>query len=428
MPWVGPWRSLGFASVCGLAPCAWLWQAQRMLWRLRQYISCALVALGCCNSAPMKDRLPPSSSDPGCRPTGVSAGVARVLAAALDKAVAANRGYGAGVLRIDRVGCGTLWAGSSGRISREAATPMRVDDAFEIASISKTFTAALVLQLVEENAIVLDAPAVQLAPDVFEKLLVVDGRDRSSEITVRQLLGHMAGLPDYWTDPPFVTNDENAFLQAFLTTPDRRWEPRELVSYARALRPVGRPGEQYHYSDTGYVILGLIIERVTGKPFHEALRERILTRLDLNETFLSYHESPPTLKRAAARYEGQLDVSDQLRQSADWAGGGLVSTARDLVRFAAGLTRGGFFHEPSTWKAMTNWHSTHSEDVDYGLGLFRIALETRAGQLWGHDGHGNAFMYYWPERELVFTGTLNQTQNDWWPLVSAAIKAIKDAG
>jgi D-alanyl-D-alanine carboxypeptidase len=321
-----------------------------------------------------------------------------------------------------------IWEGSSGRTAHDAATLMRVDDSFEIASITKTFTAALVLQLVEENAIALDTPAARLVPDIFENLLVVNGQDRSGEITVRQLLGHTSGLPDYWTDPPFVAHDENAFLQAFLANPDRLWNAREIVSYARALRPIARPGQRYHYSDTGYVILGLLVERVTGKPFHEALRERILTRLDLSETFLSYRESLPTPRRAVARYEDQLDVSRQQRQSADWAGGGLVSTTRDLGRLAVGLARGGVFRDQSTWGAMTTWHSTYTEDIDYGLGLFRVALGTRSGELWGHDGHGNAFMYYWPERGLVFTGTLNQTQNDWWPLLLAAMGAIDDAG
>jgi len=75
---------------------------------------------------------------------------------------------------------------------------------------------------------------------------------------------------------------------------------------------------------------------------------------------------------------------------------------------------------------MKSWRATDAEDVNYGLGLFRIGLDGGAGELWGHDGHGNAFLYYWPQRGIVFAGTLNQTQNDWWGLVSTAMSALDD--
>jgi D-alanyl-D-alanine carboxypeptidase len=368
------------------------------------------------------------SADPGaapsCRPGGLSPDVARALAAALEEATAKNGGYGGGVLRIDSVACGTLWEGSDGRVAYDDPAPMRVDDAFEVASVTKTFLATVVLQLTEDGVISISEPIARLAPDLFDHLLTVDGRDCSGEITARQLLSHTAGLPDYWSDPPYVADEENAFLHAFVADPHRRWEPRELVAYARELRPFGRPGERYHYSDTGYVLLGLVVERVTGKPLHEVLRQRILRPLGLNDTFLAYRENAPGARRETARYEGHLDVHDQRRQSADWAGGGLVSTTNDLTRFLISLASGRVLHQPSTLQTMWNWAPTGDKDVDYGLGLFRIRLDAGEGQLWGHDGHGNAFAYYWPERGITFTGTLNQTRNDWWPLVSAAMRAL----
>jgi D-alanyl-D-alanine carboxypeptidase len=300
---------------------------------------------------------------------------------------------------------------------------MREDDSFEVASITKTLTATLALQLVEEGALTLDAPLALRAPELFDGLVVVDGRAFGPTLTARQLLGHTSGLPDYWTDPPFVAPEENAFLRAFLADPDRLWAPREVVDYARALRPAGRPGEHYHYSDTGYALLGMVLERITGKPLHALLRDRIFQPLGMNDSYLSYREPAPSARRESARYEDHLDIHRQRRQSADWASGGVVSTTHDLGRFGAALASGACFADPRTASAMRGWHPTGAPDVDYGLGVFRVRVDDQ-GEMWGHDGHGNAFLYVWPRRRIVFTGTLNQTRNDWWPVVSAAAAAI----
>jgi D-alanyl-D-alanine carboxypeptidase len=171
------------------------------------------------------------------------------------------------------------------------------------------------------------------------------------------------------------------------------------------------------------VLLGLVIERATGKKLHEVFRERILIPLEMTDTYISYHE-PPRLAAESHRYEGPLDLYGERRQSADWAGGGLVSSTRDLTRFVFALAQGRLFRNPGTLDRMMTWRPTGTKDVDYGLGLFHIRLDGELGQFWGHDGHGNAFMYYWPERQLAFVGTLNQTENSWWDLVSDALEKL----
>jgi CubicO group peptidase (beta-lactamase class C family) len=303
---------------------------------------------------------------------------------------------------------------------------MRVDDTFEVASITKTFTATVVMQLVEGGLLDLDAPLARLAPGLGDRLLVLQGRDYGPELTPRQLLGHTSGLADVWTDPPFVAKHSNAFDQAFEAQVDRFWTPEDVLSYAESLTPIGLPGKSYHYSDTGYLLLGLLVERVTGKPLHVVLRERILTPLCMEDTTMSYLEPPAEGRREAHRYEARVDLHAQRRQSADWASGGLVSSARDLARFARALALGSLFAKPSTLEAMRAWHATGAFDVDYGLGIFRVRLDRGLGDLWGHDGHGNAFAYVWQPRGLVLTGTLDQTANDWWPLVWSAILMLKD--
>ena len=113
------------------------------------------------------------------------------------------------------------------------------------------------------------------------------------------------------------------------------------------------------------------------------------------------------------------------RQSADWAGGGLISTTRDLERFLRGLATGALFHQPGSLDLMRQAVPVGENDISYGLGLYRVKLADGQGELWGHDGHGNSFAYYWPGRDITFTGTLNQTENDWWPLVEVFIAGGK---
>ena len=340
----------------------------------------------------------------------------------LDTVVRRNHGHGGGVIRLESLDRGLLWEGASGWAKDRE--PMDVGDSFEIASVTKTFTATLVLKLVEEGRFALDdRVGGLLAAEEVRSLLVVRGHDYGPEITVRQLLKHMSGLPDYWVDPP-LRDDANAFLRSFLADPNRDWHPPELLAYARQLRPIGAPGERYHYCDTGYVLLGLILERTTGKTLYALLRERIFGPLGMRDTYFSYRELAPPGLRESHRYEDTLDIYGQRRQTAEWAGGGLVTSTRDLGRFVLALARGQVFRSEATLHIMQDWVFTGKQDVKYGLGLFQLTLDDGLGQLWGHDGHGNAFMFYWPEQRIALVGTLNQTENDWWDLVAPVLREL----
>ena len=269
------------------------------------------------------------------------------------------------------------------------------------------------LRLVEQGKLSLDTKLSDLLPQ--ERV-----RGFHQNITIRQLLNHTSGLPDYWTDGSKDGAGNNAFLRAFLAEPSRSWQPEEMVAFARDV-PARRPGGRFHYSDTNYVLLGLIIEKTTGRPLHRVYRELIFDPLGMNNTWLTYKES----RRGAApshRYEGDEDLHNAARQSADWAGGGLVSTTRDLEKFLRGLASGKLFQNAATLEWMREATPVGERDISYGLGLYRVKLGNGLGELWGHDGHGNSFAYYWPERGITLTGTLNQTENDWWPLAESYIE------
>jgi len=337
----------------------------------------------------------------------------------LDDAVADSAGFGGGVLRVSR-GDELLWEGASGDAVRDPTTPMEVTDTFEIASVSKTFTAALTLLLADEGLFGLDDPLGDHLPSsLLDDLLVVDGLDRSGTITIRQCLNHTSGLPDYWNDPPFEAWGWcNAFCVAYIDDVNRFWEPEEILAFVPGLDPIGQPGHGYHYSDTGYVLLGLLAEEVTGEELHALYRSRILEPLGSTETWLEYREDGLP---DSHRWEADWNMTGQVHNSADWAGGGLASSAADLARFIDALDG-----ELLDGERMQQWVSTGTPGVDYGLGLFRVDLPDGLGEVWGHDGYGNSWMYRWPERQITFTGTLNQTDNDWWPMVVEAAQTIKE--
>lgn len=310
-----------------------------------------------------------------------------------------NHGYGGGVLRVSD-SRGLVWEGAAGLVAGPGSEPMRPDTPFEIASITKMVTAATVLKLVEEEKLRLDSRVADLLPAGLAKGF--------ENITVEQLLTHTSGLPDYWDDR------SGGFLRAFLAEPGRMWKPGDILSHARAM-PAKPPGKKFRYADTNYVLLGLIIEQATKQPLHRAFREMILDPLGMNDTWLTYHEGPRGIA-PSHRFEGKEDLHGVPRQSADWAGGGLMSTTRDLERLLRGMA--GLFKNRDTLDLMRKAAVPVGEEgISYGMGIFRVDLGGGLGELWGHDGHGNSFAYYWPERGLFFTGTLNQTKNDWWPLV-----------
>jgi D-alanyl-D-alanine carboxypeptidase len=136
------------------------------------------------------------------------------------------------------------------------------------------------------------------------------------------------------------------------------------------------------------------------------LRERIFAPLGIGATYLRYRESPSPEPVVAAWYDDGALVAGLRHQSADWAGGGLVSTEADLAKFARGLADGAIL-QPTTRAAMRSWGPTGVDGIDYGLGLYRVDSDWE-----GHDGYGSAFMYTM-KPGIVVTGTLNNAQADW---------------
>src|SRR3954463_4018036 len=161
-------------------------------------------------------------------------------------------------------GAGGTWTGSAGELARAGGRALRPDDAFRAASVTKHVTAALAVRLAAEGRIALDEPlSRQLPPDLLHRWRAMNSLPHT---TPRQMISHTAGLPDYFGD--------EAFFARVREDPRRPWLPVELVDHAPEYgTPTFLPGEGFQYSDTGFVIAGILIEQAMGRPLHDVYRE-----------------------------------------------------------------------------------------------------------------------------------------------------------
>ncbi|MGH2455239.1 MAG: serine hydrolase domain-containing protein [Candidatus Limnocylindria bacterium] len=235
------------------------------------------------------------------------------------------------------------WAGASG-VARDGVTPLDGDSPFAIASITKTFVATIVLQLVEEGRISLETRA----GDVLPELGIPAG------VTIGQLLAHTSGIADLLAPMRGPMNEE----------PQRRWSGSDVVLLVG--EPWFAPGTRYAYSNTNYVVLGLVVERVTGRPFALEVAQRLLEPLGLSETGVLLEEGAPALMTPSWA-------------SAFGTSGNMYSSASDLLRWATVLYHGNVLLPISRGRMLS-----FGEDDPYGLGAQRIEVDGRVGQ--GHSG------------------------------------------
>jgi len=339
------------------------------------------------------------------------AALEQALQRTLTDTVAAAPHFPGMLLYVDAPRYGLSWSGAAGLADRATGRPLAPDDETRIASVTKTFTAATVLRLVEQGHIVLDAPITRYLPAAYTALLAGGGY-RPDRITVRHLLRHTGGLADY--------ADTDAFDAAVRAAPAHRWTRLEQVRFALAHgRPVAPPGAVYHYADTGYILLGEIIERVSGLPLAAAYRSLLrFDPLGLAHTYLETLEpAPPDRPPRAHQYYAGLDL-ERVDASFDlYGGGGLVSTMADLGRFYRALLRGQVFARRGTLRAMLAIPATNADDADdarrgdgYGMGIYRL---TAAGTAcWGHDGAWGTFAFHCPALDLTIAASDNQGDVD----------------
>jgi D-alanyl-D-alanine carboxypeptidase len=291
---------------------------------------------------------------------------------------------------------------AAGLFDRESKRPLEPHHVFRIASVTKTFVAAAILRLYEDGKIKLDDSINRYLPKDYNTILDTGGYP-TSVITVRQLLTHTSGIFDY--------AKAQQYFEIISANPKHRWTRTEQVEDAvKWGKPYAAPGKEYHYSDTGYILLGEMLERLTGKPLGPALRSVLdFKRLRLDETYLETLEPVPTgIKPLAHPYFGQVDAAD-FDPSVDlYGGGGLVSSVEDLARFYRALVQGKISRRPSTLQMMLTIPPTNenAEGGPYALGIQR---RTIAGNVcWGHNGFWGTSAYHCPDIDVTIVRHYNQ--------------------
>ena len=284
--------------------------------------------------------------------------------------------------------------------SMAAGAGLRGDEGFRLASITKTYVAATALRLHEEGRLDLQAPIGRHLPGDWMELLQSDGY-KTEAITVRHLLSHTGGLADHAQAPQFV-----ATLKA---DPQTRWTREgDLHHLVEWTDPVAAPGEKFAYSDTGYILLGAIIERITAQTLAQAVREQLrLDALGAPGTYWERYESPVGGARAHQRFEG-LDTYGWDPSMDLYGGGGLVAPPVDVAVFFDALLGGRVFKRAQTLALMQSAEGLPSGSP-YRLGVFEYDLDGTAA--FGHSGFWGTLVAREPESGRTISGAVTD-RND----------------
>ncbi|MFD3517503.1 serine hydrolase domain-containing protein [Streptomyces sp. NPDC058657] len=277
------------------------------------------------------------------------------------------------------------WKSAAGVGDMRTGAPRGKDDRFRVASVTKMFVSTVLLQLEAEGRLDLDDTVDRWLPGMVRG----NGND-GRKIKVRQLLNHSSGLFDYLADEEYLRTymvGEGFLEHRYDTLP-----PAKHVKVALSHPPLFEPGDRHSYSNTNYILAGLIIEKVSGRSYESQVRHRIIGPLGLKGTSNPGNSSrmPRPSSRAYAKLFAEkpdrIDDVTEFNGSQGWADGDIISTTGDLNRFVRALVRGKLL-PPEQLKAMkTTLPTPQAPSEGYGLGL--MTMTTSCGTvLWGHGGH-----------------------------------------
>jgi D-alanyl-D-alanine carboxypeptidase len=301
---------------------------------------------------------------------------------------------------------GSTLALATGVSDTARRTPMRPTDRLLQGSVGKTYVAAIALQLVHEGKLDLDARVSRYLGDApwFARL------PNAADITVRQLMTHTSGLVRYEFQP--------AFTAALRRDPYRTWTPADRLAYVMDTKAPFAAGQGWEYSDTNYIVLGMVLERITGRPYHDLLRQRLLEPLGLRNTIPSDRRRLPGVVNGYAGPNNELGGYDQsmvngelaVNPQLEWTGGGVASTAEDLARWATLMYEGKAFDASLLPRMLDGVPARLGPNVRYGLGV--ILRQTRLGPGYGHSGFFPGYateMLYFPDSRVAVAVQVNST-------------------
>lgn len=322
-----------------------------------------------------------------------------------------------------------VWSGAAGT-ARENM-PMTNETPIYIASVTKLYTATAVMLLMEKGALSLDDPMAKYLPgELINGIHVYKGKDYSAGITIRELLSHSSGIPDYYSDK---APDGRNLFELFIESPDRSWTVDDTIARARNdLKPKFPPGTSTSYSDTNYQLLGKVIEAVTGQPLHVFYEDFLFRPLGLEHTGLvgRWRSQARQCPSPADVFYGDRNITKIRSNGAYSADGGIVSTAEEMNFFLKALNEGRIIR-PASLKLMHNWRRLEGP-LQYGYGTMYFNLPapirgiTGIPPLWGHSGSTGSFLYYSQGLDLYLAGTIDQVESKIKPflLMRQVIRAV----
>ena len=265
----------------------------------------------------------------------------------------------------------------------------------EIGSISKSFTAAILLLLQEDGLVDLDAPVSTYVQNV----------PRGDSITTRMLLNHTTGLANY-TEFPEIEQAVLAYLQG-----GEAWTIQQILDLAYTKDFHFEPGTSWRYSNTGYLLAGQIAETVSGQPLVELYRTRIFEPLGMEDSYLADYETTP--ERAVPYLHDDGEYHDVSGMGLFWAGaaGGIISTNYDMMKWATGLFEGQLLQPQSLEQMLTP--APQSSELPYGLGI--VIAEINGQPIYTHNGGtfgGSSSLVYFPNQRLTFSILVNCDEMD----------------
>lgn len=278
---------------------------------------------------------------------------------------------------------GIDWVYTGGLANIPEGAVMSSNHVFRIGSNTKTFTVTVLLQLVEEAKLSLTDPLSRYFP----------AYPKASMVTVAMLCNMTSGIPDY--------TQNTQWMDVMDLTPAKRWNPQELVSWAFTENFYFEPGTAYRYSNTNTILLGMIIEKITGHKLEQEIRNRIVVPLQLTQTGLitngTSFPGPHSQGYYLGTYVAGDDQTDLYDYSYIWAAGSIYSTPRELQKYAAALVHGGLLSPAMQQQRLTDLREI-APNAAYGLGIFR------RGSFYGHNGTVMGFsssMYHSNQRDCT---------------------------
>lgn len=354
------------------------------------------------------------------------------------------------VLAVESVDGAVRWAGAAG-VADTDGPPMSPETPYFIASIDKLCIAVAVLRAVEEGLMGLDDSVADLLPGPFaDRIHVIDGEDRSAQITVKHLLGHTSGLPDYLEDS---RRSGRSLVEEIVDSgEDRSFTAGEALGIVRdELTPHFPPQDlratrpKVRYCDTNYQLLIELVEQVRSKPLHAVFAEEIFAPAEMRHTFFPGMSQPlePVVPSAALRFG---DVTLQLPRFL-MSLNSIHSTAADQVALLRALWQGRLFRDPASLELMRGeWKRfgfprdkaalrAPSWPIEYGHGMVRFAMPPpftgfrRLPAVVGHTGSTGSWLFICPELDVVFAGTVDQATAGALPfrsVVPRLLRAVMD--